>query len=146
VARLVGINHVALEVGGIDEALAWYEQFFELELRGRIGDRMAFVDMGDQFIALARDATPHRDRERHFGLVVDDKEAVRARLRELGVPVSSGRSLDFHDPWGNSIQIVDYRDVQFTKTDEILRGMGLDGLEKSESALAELQDKGLAAS
>jgi catechol 2,3-dioxygenase-like lactoylglutathione lyase family enzyme len=141
--KLVGMNHIALEVGDIDEALAFWESIFgELSLRGR-GGGMAFIDMGDQFIALARGRTQPPDQHRHFGLVVDDKEAVRARLKELGVSVSSGRSLDFHDPWGNFIQVVDYRDVQFTKTEDILRGMGLDGLEKSESALAELREKGL---
>jgi lactoylglutathione lyase len=91
---------------------------------------------------LAQGRTQPPDEHRHFGLVVDDKEAVRSRLKELGVPVL-GRGLDFRDPWGNLIQVVDYRDVQFTKTDDILRGMGLNGLEKSESALAELQQKGL---
>ena len=106
--------------------------------------RMAFIDMGDQFIALAQGRTQSPDRHRHFGLVVDDKEAVRARLRELGIPISGGRGLDFSDPWGNQIQVVDYRDVQFTKTDEVLQSMGLDGLEKSESALAELRQKGVA--
>jgi len=143
VAKLVGINHLALEVGDLDEALAFWEAIFgELELRGRSG-RMAFIDMGDQFIALSQGRTQPPDQARHFGLVVNDKEAVRARLQELGIPVSSGRGLDFHDPWGNQIQVVDYRDIQFTKADEILRGMGLDGLEKSESALAELREKGL---
>jgi lactoylglutathione lyase len=142
VPKLVGINHIALEVGDLDEALAFWESIFgKLSLRGR-GGGMAFIDMGDQFIALARGRTQPPDQHRHFGLVVDDKEAVRERLRELGVPVSSGRSLDFHDPWGNFIQVVGYRDIQYTKADEILRGMGLDGLEKSESALAELRDKG----
>jgi catechol 2,3-dioxygenase-like lactoylglutathione lyase family enzyme len=143
VPRLVGINHIALEVGDVNEALEFWQSIFpELELRGRAG-HMAFIDMGDQFIALAQGRSQPPDRERHFGLVVDDKEAVRARLKELGVPVT-GRGLDFHDPWGNLIQVVDYRDVQFTKTDEILRGMGLDGLEKSESAQAELREKRLA--
>jgi catechol 2,3-dioxygenase-like lactoylglutathione lyase family enzyme len=141
--KLVGLNHVALEVGDLDEALAFWESIFgELELRGRMGG-MAFIDLGDQFIALAQGRTQEADRARHFGLVVDDKEAVRERLRELGVPVSPGRSLDFHDPWGNFIQVVDYREVQFTKTDGVLRAMELDGLEKSESALRELRDKGL---
>lgn len=141
--KLVGMNHVALEVGDLDEALAFWESIFgELELRGRMSG-MAFIDLGDQFIALSQGRTQEPDRSRHFGLVVDDKEAVRARLRELGVPVSSGRSLDFHDPWGNFIQVVDYRDVQFTKTDGVLRAMGLDGLEKSESALRELREKGV---
>jgi lactoylglutathione lyase len=141
-ARLVGINHIALEVGDVGEALEWYGRFFEFELRGRAGS-MAFIDMGDQFIALARDSSPHVDRERHFGLVVDDKEAVRRALTDAGVPVSRAPSLDFHDPWGNFVQVVDYRDIQFTKTPEVLRGMGLE-LDKSERALAELRDKGLA--
>jgi catechol 2,3-dioxygenase-like lactoylglutathione lyase family enzyme len=141
--KLVGINHLALEVDDIDEALAFWESIFgELDLRGR-GGGMAFIDLGDQFIALARGRTQPPDTNRHFGLVVDDKEAVRERLRELGVPVSSGRGLDFRDPWGNLIQVVDYKDIQFTKTPEVLEAMGLDGLEKSESALRELRDKGI---
>ncbi len=140
--RLVGVNHVALEVGDVDEALEFYGRVFSFELRGRLPG-MAFIDMGDQFIALARGRTQTPDGARHFGLVVDDKEAVRERLRELGVPISSGRGLDFRDPWGNNIQVVDYRDVQFTKTDEILRGMGLDGLGNDERALEELREKGL---
>jgi catechol 2,3-dioxygenase-like lactoylglutathione lyase family enzyme len=141
-ARLVGINHVVLEVDDVDEALAWYGRFFELPMRGRAG-RMAFVDMGDQFLVFAAPRTQGPDGPRHFGLVVDDKEATRAALREAGVDAGRGRSLDFVDPWGNNVQVVDYRDVQFTKTPGILAGMGLDGLEKSESALAELREKGL---
>jgi catechol 2,3-dioxygenase-like lactoylglutathione lyase family enzyme len=141
-ARLVGINHIALEVDDIDEALAWYAQFFELELRGRIGSQMAFIDMGDQFIALARDPIPHTDRERHFGLVVDDKGAVRAALEEAGVELTRAPNCSFRDPWGNHVQIVDYREIQFAKTDRVLRGMGLE-LEKTERALAELREKGL---
>jgi catechol 2,3-dioxygenase-like lactoylglutathione lyase family enzyme len=140
-AKLVGINHIALEVGDVDEALEWYGRFFEFGLRGR-SRSMAFVDMGDQFIALARSSEPHVDRERHFGLVVDDKEGVRRALTDAGVEVTRPPNLSFHDPWGNHVQVVDYRDVQFTKTPEILRGMGL-ALEKSERALAELRDKGL---
>ena len=137
------MNHIALEVDDIDEALAFWESIFgPLELRGR-GRQMAFVDMGDQFLALARGRTQPPDEHRHFGLVVDDKEAVRARLQELGIPVSSGRGLDFRDPSGNLIQVVDYRDVQFTKTDGVLAAMGLEGLEKSESALVELRAKGI---
>jgi hypothetical protein len=104
---------------------------------------MAFIDMGDQFVALARGRTQAADQHRHFGLVVDDKEAVRERLGKLGVPTSSGRGLDFRDPWGNLIQVVDYRDVQFTKTENVLSAMDLDGLEKSESAVAELRAKGI---
>jgi catechol 2,3-dioxygenase-like lactoylglutathione lyase family enzyme len=142
VPKLVGINHIALEVGDLDEALAFWESIFgPLELRGRIRG-MAFVDMGDQFIALSEGRSQSPDQARHFGLVVDDKEAVRERLRELGVPVT-GRGLDFHDPWGNQIQVVDYRDIQFTKTDEVLHALGLEGLQKSERALAELRDKGI---
>jgi lactoylglutathione lyase len=142
VARLVGINHVALEVGDIDDALEWYGKIFDLELRGRIRDAMAFVDMGDQFIALSRGRTQPPDRQRHFGLVVDDKEAVREKLIGAGVPVSAPPGLDFRDPWGNHVQVVDYREVQFAKTPEVLAGMGLD-LEKGEKVLAELRDKGL---
>jgi lactoylglutathione lyase len=142
VPRLVGINHVALEVGDIDEALDWYGRIFDLELRGRIRDTMAFVDMGDQFIALSRGRAQQPDERRHFGLVVDDKEAVREALTHEGVPVSPGRGLDFRDPWGNHIQVVDYREVQFTKTPEIMRAMGFRP-EKSDQALAELRAKGL---
>jgi catechol 2,3-dioxygenase-like lactoylglutathione lyase family enzyme len=142
VPKLVGINHIALEVGNLDEALAFWESIFgPLELRGRSGG-MAFIDMGDQFIALAQSRNESPDKERHFGLVVDDKEAVRERLRELGIP-AYGRGLDFRDPWGNQIQVVDYRDIQFTKTDEVLQAMGLDGLEKSDSAREELRAKGI---
>jgi lactoylglutathione lyase len=142
VPKLVGINHIALEVGDVEQALAFWESIFgPLELRGRAGS-MAFIDMGDQFIALSQGRSQPPDQARHFGLVVDDKEAVRARLNELGVK-TFGRGLDFYDPWGNQVQVVDYRDIQFTKTDEVLRAQGLNGLEKSERALAELRDKGI---
>jgi lactoylglutathione lyase len=142
VPRLVGINHVALEVGNVEDALEFYGGIFELELRGRAG-RMAFIDMGDQFIALAEGRTQPPDRARHFGLVVDDKEATRQALIEAGVEIQPGRGLDFLDPWGNNIQVVDYSDIQFTKVPEVLRGMGLDDLGKSDQALAELRQKGL---
>jgi catechol 2,3-dioxygenase-like lactoylglutathione lyase family enzyme len=142
VPKLVGINHIALEVGNLDEALAFWESIFgPLELRGRVSG-MAFIDMGDQFVALSQGRTQPPDQARHFGLVVDDKEAVRARLRELGVK-TFGRGLDFHDPWGNQIQVVDYREIQFSKTDEVLQAMDLDHLEKSDSALDELRAKGV---
>jgi catechol 2,3-dioxygenase-like lactoylglutathione lyase family enzyme len=141
VTKLVGINHVAIEVGDVEEALEWYGRFFDLSLRGR-SPGMAFVDMGDQFIALERGRTQPPDRGRHFGLVVDDKEALRRELGAAGVAVSRGPSLDFLDPWGNHVQVVDYRDVQFTKTPEVLRGMGLE-LEKSDKAVSELRAKGL---
>jgi predicted enzyme related to lactoylglutathione lyase len=141
--RLIGINHIALEVGSVDEALAFYGSIFELELRGR-GGRMAFIDMGDQFIALAEGRTQPPDRHRHFGLVVDDKEATRRALEEAGAEILPGRGLDFRDPWGNHVQVVEYAEVQFTKAEHVLRGMGAGDLEKSERALAELRAKGLA--
>ena len=142
-ARLVGINHVALEVGDVDDALAWYGRFFEFERRGRAGRRMAFIDMGDQFIAVAAGRTQPADDDRHFGLVVDGKEAVREALADAGVAVQRSGSLDFDDPWGNHVQVVDYRDIQFTKTPAVLRAMRLDGLEKSEAARREIRDRGL---
>ena len=141
--RLVGINHVALEVESVDDALEFYGRIFDLELRGR-SPRMAFIDIGDQFIALSEGTTQPPDRSRHFGLVVDDKEATRRALEAAGVELQPGRGLDFRDPWGNHIQVVDYREILFTKAPEILRGMGLDGLGKSEQALADLREKGLA--
>ena len=140
--RLIGLNHVALEVGDVDAALEFYGRAFEFELRGRVPG-MAFVDMGDQFVALAERRGGPPDEERHFGLVVDDKEAARAALREAGVDVPSGRRLDFRDPWGNHVEVVGYRDIQFTKAPEVLRAMGLGELEKSADARRELRDKGL---
>ena len=139
-ARAVGINHVAVEVGSIDEALEFYGRLFDLQLRGR-GRSMAFIDMGDQFIALAQGRTQGPDAARHFGLVVDDVPAVLAAAREAGVEIFGGNS--FNDPWGNQVQVVAYADIQFTKAPQIVRGMGLDG-GKSDSALAELREKGLA--
>ena len=141
-ARLVGLNHIALEVGNVEEALEFYGRIFDFELRGR-GGRMAFIDMGDQFIALASGRTQPPDAHRHVGLVVDDKEATRQALQEAGVDVQPRGSVDFRDPWGNHIQVVEYGEIQFTKAVNVLRGMRLDGLEKSEQALAELRAKGL---
>ena len=141
-ARAVGINHVALEVGSVDEAIDFYGQVFEVTLRGRVPG-MAFIDLGDQFIALAEHRDRQPDAERHFGLVVDDKEAARRALQEADVNVAPAGKLRFRDPWGNSVEVVDYRDVQFTKAPEILRGMGVE-LTKHEGALAELREKGLA--
>jgi predicted enzyme related to lactoylglutathione lyase len=138
-ANLVGINHVALEVGSVDEALEFYGRIFELTLRGHTG-RMAFIDIGDQFIALGEGREQPPDEHRHLGLVVDDREAALEAAREAGAEVQGNT---FHDPWGNSIQIVAYEAVQFTKALEILRGMGLDGLQKTEQALEELRAKGL---
>ena len=138
-ARLVGINHVALEVGSVDAALAFWEAVFgPLELRGRLS-RMAFVDLGDQFVALAV-GSPQPERHRHVGIVVDDAAAVLQAARAAGADVTGN---DVRDPWGNVLQIVDYREIQFTKAPEVLRGMGLDGLEKGERALGELRAKGL---
>ena len=142
-ARLVGFNHVAVEVDDVDEALEFYGRVFDFELRGR-GPKMAFIDAGDQFIAVAGDRTLPPDTHRHIGIVVDDRKAVRRALRELSVEILPGRGLDFLDPWGNRWQVVEYRDVQFTKSPEVLQGMGLDGLEKSPKALEELRKKGLA--
>src|SRR5216117_1095888 len=124
-ARLVGINHVALEVGDIDEALAFYGRIFELSLRGRMAGA-AFIDIGDQFIALMEGRTQEPDRARHFGLVVDNKEETRQSLEAAGVRIDPGRGLDFHDPLGNSVQVVQYDEVQFTKPERVLRGMGLE--------------------
>jgi lactoylglutathione lyase len=142
--RAVGINHVAFEVSDLDETLAWYERWFEFTLRGR-GPRMAFIDLGDQFIALAQANAdgPHLDRTRHHGIVVDDKEALRAELLDAGVEVARSGSLRILDPSGNQLEIVDYRDVQFSKTGAVLGAMGLDGVHKSESARRELADKGM---
>ena len=141
-ARLVGINHVALEVGDLDEALTFYGRIFEIGLRGREAG-MAFIDIGDQFIALSAGRTQPPDQARHFGLVVDDKEAVRAALQEAEVEISPGRGLNFRDPWGNLVQVVEYGDIQFTKTPAVLRGMGLEDLKKRPDALRELSEKGL---
>jgi predicted enzyme related to lactoylglutathione lyase len=142
-ARLIGMNHVALEVGDLEAALEFYGRVFELTLRGR-ARRMAFVDAGDQFIALAEGRTQDPDRARHVGIVVDDRELALRAAVEAGATHLGGH--DLLDPWGNQLQLVEYRDVQFTKATEILRGMGLEGLEKSERALAELREKGLGAS
>jgi lactoylglutathione lyase len=141
-ARLVGMNHIAVEVGDVDEAVAFFERVFDdVKLRGRSAG-MAFVDLGDQFIAFAKGVSHVADRERHIGLVVDDLDATVRRLREAGVEILG--SHDFRDPWGNRYQLVDYREIQFTKTPRILEGMGLNGLEKSEHALEELRAKDLA--
>jgi catechol 2,3-dioxygenase-like lactoylglutathione lyase family enzyme len=142
-ARLVGINHIALEVGDLQQALDWYGHFFEFRLRGRHGGRMAFVDMGDQFIALSAGRTQPPDDSRHFGLVVDDKEAARSALLAGGVAVAPAGSVDFRDPWGNHVQVVDYRDVQFTKAPAVARAMEIDDLRKTDSALGELRERGL---
>jgi lactoylglutathione lyase len=140
--RLVGINHVALEVGDLEEALRfWRSLFGDLSVEREPG--MAFIDMGDQFLALSERRPADPDSSRHFGLVVDDKQAVRERLLELGVEVSPGRRLNFRDSWGNMIQVVEYGQIQFTKAEHVRRGMGLDDLAKTPAAEAELEAKGL---
>ena len=142
-AKAIGLNHIALEVGDIDEALEFYGRLFDLELRGRVPG-MVFIDMGDQFIALSEGRSQAPDADRHFGLVVDDRELVQAALEETGARILPGHGLDFLDPWGNHIQVVEYADVQFSKTAGVLRGMGLASLGKSPAAVSELRDKGLA--
>ena len=139
--RLVGINHVAVEVVDREETVAFFRQIFdEVPLRGSVGN-MAFLDLGDQFVAL-EEARGEPATAGHFGLVVDDAAETLERAREAGARLV-GRN-DFLDPSGNRWQVVDYRDIQFTKTPRVLEGMGLAGLEKSQRALAELRDKGLA--
>jgi lactoylglutathione lyase len=141
--RVIGFNHIALEVGDIDEALAFYGRLFKFELRGK-SDAMPFIDLGDQFIALQKGRSQPADDGRHFGLVVDDKEAARKALKGAGVTVLDGPFLDFWDPWGNRVEIVGYDNIQFTKAPNVLRGMGLAHLGKNEKAKKELADKGMA--
>jgi catechol 2,3-dioxygenase-like lactoylglutathione lyase family enzyme len=164
-ARLVGINHVALPVGDVEAAVEFYESVFAFDVRGRI-DGGAFLDMGDQFLALmengegtpgdgagnaadtdgANDAAGESavDDHRHIGLVVDDRTAVERALDDLGVETLPTGGLDFRDPWGNRLQVVAYEEIQFTKADHVRGGMGLSDLGKSAAALAELAEKGMA--
>ena len=141
--RLVGFNHVAIEVGNVDEALNFYGKLFTFELRGR-EPGMAFIDLGDQFLALQEVASPSPAGGRHFGLVVEDKEAARAAILGAGIKIKPGPFLDFRDPWGNLVEIVGYSNIQFTKADYVLRGMGLSHLAKNEQAIGELAEKGMA--
>ncbi len=140
--RLIGINHVALEVGDIEQALAFYARFFDFTLRGR-AEGMAFLDLGDQFLALSEPRAGPPDAHRHFGLVVDDREGLRERLEEAGVPLVDAKRLDFLDPWGNRIEVVAYPDIQFTKTPGALRAAGAEGLEKTAEARRQIADKGM---
>jgi lactoylglutathione lyase len=142
-ARVVGFNHVALEVGNIEEALSFYSRIFDFQLRGK-NEEMAFIDLGDQFLALQKGRKQPPDDGRHFGLVVDDKNAVRQALAEAGVEVLPGPFLDFRDPWGNRFEIVGYDNIQFSKAPNVLRGMGLTHLSKNAQALKELAEKGMA--
>jgi lactoylglutathione lyase len=142
--RLIGINHVAIEVDDIDEALAWYGRIFDFNLRGK-NERSAFIDMGDQFINLARvpDHQQSGIERRHIGFVVDDRSSVKARAEAAGAKMVEGPFLDFLDPWGNRIEVIEYSNIQFTKAPHILRGMGL-ALEKNANAKKELAEKGMA--
>ena len=141
-ARVVGFNHVALEVGDIDAALEFYGDLFEFTVRRR-SDTAAFIDLGDQFINFSKGRRQGPDDNRHVGLVVDDKAIVERQLEALGIAILPGRFLDFLDPWGNRIEIVGYPDIQFTKAPHVLRGMGLEGLKKTQKALDELAEKGM---
>ena len=141
--RVIGINHVALEVGDIDEALAFYGRFFEFTLRGRSSKQMAFIELGDQFLALSAGRRQPIDDNRHFGLVVDDREGLRARLEAAGVALVDEKRLDFLDPWGNRIEIVPYEDIQFLKDRAVLEMLGAVALRKTEAARAELRGKGI---
>ena len=140
--RLVGINHIALEVGDIEQALEFYGKIFDFTLRAKRPGN-AFIELGDQFINLMETPTPHEDRRRHFGLVVDDRSSVRARVEEAGGKLLPGSFLDFLDPWGNRVEVVEYANIQFTKAPHVLRAMNFE-LDKNEKARGELADKGMA--
>jgi lactoylglutathione lyase len=142
-ARALGFNHIALEVGDVEQALAFYARIVDFKLRSKAKD-MAFIDLGDQFLALQKGQSQPAGAGRHFGLVVDDKEAVRRALAEAGVEILPGPFLDFYDPWGNRVEIVGYEGIQFSKAPNVLRGMGLSNLSKSAKAIKELADKGMA--
>jgi catechol 2,3-dioxygenase-like lactoylglutathione lyase family enzyme len=141
-ARLIGINHIALEVGDLEAALDFYGRLFDVELRGRVPG-MAFIDIGDQFIALSEGRTQAPDEARHFGLVVDDRELVRELLEGTDAEVFGARGLNFRDPWGNYVQVVQYSDVQFERAPGVKRALGIEDLSKTESARQEIAEKGL---
>ncbi len=142
-SKLVGINHVALEVGDIAAALEFYGRYFDFSLRSQ-SDTAAFIDMGDQFLAFSKVDAPHRDNVRHFGLVVDNRDGLRARMEADGVEFVSEKRFDFLDPWGNRVEIVPYADIQFLKARSALDKLGMAGLRKSDAALEELRNKGIA--
>ena len=142
-SRVIGFNHIALEVGDIEDALSFYSELFEFKLRSK-SETAAFIDLGDQFINFSKGRTQAPDDRRHVGLVVDDKEAVRQRLEALHIELLPGRFLDFLDPWGNRIEIIGYENIQFTKAPHVLRGMGLEKLTKNQKAIGELTEKGMA--
>ena len=140
--RAIGFNHVALEVGDIDEALEFYQNLFEMKVRSK-SETAAFIDLGDQFINFSKGRRQAPDDARHVGLVVDDRKGVRKRLEAMSVEILPGRFLDFLDPWGNRIEIIGYQNIQFTKAPHVLRGMGFEGLVKTQKALDELAEKGM---
>jgi catechol-2,3-dioxygenase len=142
-ARAVGINHVALEVGNIDQALKFYGTFLAFEIESQ-NESAAFIYFGDQFINFMKGRTQGPDQGRHFGIAVDDKELVRQALNDMGVELLSGKFLDFIDPWGNRIEITTYQNIQFTKADHVLKGMGLGDIKKTDHALDELRKKDMA--
>ncbi len=139
--RLVGLNHIVLEVDDLDAGLAFYGTIFDFEMRGR-SDTMVFIDMGDQFLVLSEGRSQGPDGERHFGLVVEDRSGVPDLVRRAGGTMLDNGFMDFRDPWGNHVQVVEYRDLQFTKTDAVMRAIGASA-EKSDDAKAELRDKGM---
>jgi predicted enzyme related to lactoylglutathione lyase len=143
-AQLIGVNHVALEVGDVDEAVALYGRLFEFSMRGR-GRRMAFLDMGDQFLAIAEGRSQPPDDERHFGLVVDDVARAREAVvhEGLGIASDTGQSFDFRDPWGNRFQVVGYGDIQFERTDGVKRKLGIEQFEKTADAKRQISERGL---
>jgi len=141
-ARALGFNHVAFEVGDIAEAMAFYGELFDFEIQSQ-SETAAFIYMGDQFVNFSKGRKQAPDDSRHVGFVVDDKEAVRQKLAEMNVEVLPGPFLDFLDPWGNRIEIVGYQNIQFTKAPNVLRGMGIDSLPKTDKALEELANKGM---
>jgi catechol 2,3-dioxygenase-like lactoylglutathione lyase family enzyme len=142
-SRLIGINHVAIEVGDLDAALELYGRLFEFELRGRAGG-MAFIDMGDQFLAISEGRTQGPDDERHFGLVVDDRDAVAEAAEREGLTlVRTHRGFDFVDPWGNRFQPVTYAEIQFERTPGVKRKLGIEDVEKTGAATEEIRDGGM---
>ena len=144
-AKAVGINHVALEVGDIDQALTFYRSFLDFDIQSR-SETAAFIYFGDQFINFSKGRTQAPDENRHFGIAVDNKELARQILEGMGVTFLDGRFMDFLDPWGNRVEITTYTNIQFSKADHVLKGMGLGHLEKTESVIVELREKGLAPS
>lgn len=142
-ARAVGINHVALEVGDIPEALDFYGSFLDFDIQSQ-SDTAAFIYFGDQFINFMTGRTQGPDKGRHFGIAVDDKPLARSLLEGMGVEFIDSRFLDFLDPWGNRIEITTYENIQYSKADHVLQGMGLGHLRKTDKALSELEAKGMA--